>query len=355
VYDTHHGCEGQAGSNTPGEFGKRPEYSEYSHSHLAMPHISVVSPVYQAEECLRELHRRLVSALSAITDDFEIVLVDDGSRDRSWQLVEELAHADQRVKGIKLSKNFGQHFAITAGLDFAQGDWVVVMDCDLQDRPEEIPRLYQKVQEGCDIAWARRIRRRDSGSKKLSSQLFRSIFNALGDVRLDKSASNFSISSRQVIDSVRRFRERNRSFPLFLSSVGFKEDYVDVEHAARPTGRSTYTWSRLLKLAIDWVVSYSNRPLYIAIWTGLLLSLVAFTMAVVFVVRYLVNSASVAGWTSLMVALLFFSGLLLANMGLMGLYIGKVFDEVKARPLYFVQRTVNAEGFAPVTRQEPRQ
>lgn len=319
-----------------------------------MPHISVVSPVYQAEECLGELYRRLKAALATITPDFEIVLVDDGSRDRSWQIVEELARADQRVKGVKLSRNFGQHFAITAGLDHTQGDWVVVMDCDLQDQPEEIPRLYQKVQEGYDIAWARRIRRQDSGLKKLSSKLFRAVFNTLGDVRLDSSVSNYSISSRRAMDCVRGYRERNRSFPLFLSSVGFNEAFVDVEHAARSAGRSSYSWPRLLKLGIDWVVSYSNRPLHIAIWTGAALSTAAFAFAVLLVVRYLLKAVPVAGWTSLMVALLFFCGLLLANMGLMGLYIGKVFDEAKARPLYFVQKAVNVEDPAHAAHGDTR-
>jgi len=312
-----------------------------------MPHITVVSPVYQAEGCLHELHRRLTTALRSITDDFEIVLVDDGSRDRSWQVIAELAKLDRCVKGIKLSRNFGQHFAITAGLDYARGDWVVVMDCDLQDQPEGIPELYRKVQEGYDIAWARRVRRQDSGLKKLSSNFFRSVFNALGDVKHDRSASNYSISSKRVIECVRGFREHNQSFPLFLSSVGFREAFVDVEHATRLSGRSAYTWSRLLRLGTNWVVSYSNRPLHIAIWTGLTLSLVALVFAVALVVRYLFQSVRVTGWTSLMVALLFFSGLLLANMGLMGLYIGKVFDEVKSRPLYFVQETMNTEGPAP--------
>jgi polyisoprenyl-phosphate glycosyltransferase len=306
-----------------------------------MPHISVVSPVYQAEGCLGELYRRLRAALETLTEDFEIVLVDDASRDRSWQIVEELARADQRVKGIKLSRNFGQHFAITAGLDFARGDWVVVMDCDLQDQPEEIPKLYRKAREGNDIVLARRHERRDSFLVRLRSKLFGMLYNYLGDIKVDSSVANFSISSQAVIRYVRRFHERARAFAIFLNLLGFKKAFVDVEHAARPVGRSTYTWAKLFALATDVIVSQSNKPLRISIWIGLVLSFAAIVYAAVVAVRRLFFSLSVPGWTSLMVAVSFFSGLILGVLGILGLYLGKVYDEVKGRPLYAIQRTAN--------------
>jgi glycosyltransferase involved in cell wall biosynthesis len=311
-----------------------------------MPHISVVSPVYQAEECLRELYRRLVPSLSTITEDFEIVLVDDGSKDKSWQVVEELGQLDNRVKGIQLSRNFGQHYAITAGLDYATGDWVVVMDCDLQDRPEEIPMLYAKAQEGYDVVLARRLSRRDGAGKKLSSVLFRVLFNRLADVRIDSSVANFSISSRNVVDNVRRFKERNRSFPLLLGVAGFTQAYLDVEHSDRYEGKSSYTWPKLLRFAADIIVSHSNRPLHAAIWSGVVVSLASFSYGIALIIRYIASGISVPGWTSTMVVLLFFCGFLLANMGLMGLYLGKVFDEVKGRPLYMVQKAINTSAVA---------
>jgi polyisoprenyl-phosphate glycosyltransferase len=309
-----------------------------------MPHISVVSPVYQAEECLGELCRRLKAALETITEDFEIVLVDDGSKDKSWQVVEELARNDSRVKGIKLSRNFGQHYATTAGLDYARGDWVVVMDCDLQDQPEEITKLYRKALEGYEIVFARRHERRDALLTRLRSRLFSMLYNYLGDIKVDNSVANFSISSQAVISNVRKFRERARSFPVLLNSLGFKTAFVDVEHAARPIGRSSYTWAKLFAFATDCIVSQSNKPLRISIWIGLVLSFAAVVYAGVLAIRHLFYSMTVPGWTSLMVAVSFFSGLILGVLGILGLYLGKVYDEVKHRPLYVIQRTLNVDG-----------
>ena len=307
-----------------------------SHSHL-----SVVIPVYKARDCLAELHRRLVQALEPITPDFEIVLVEDGGADGSWEVIAGLSAHDARVKGVKLSRNFGQHYAITAGLDHASGDWVVVMDCDLQDQPEEIDKLYRKAQEGFDVVIARRHERSDSIHRKLSSTLFSMLYNYLGDIKVDNTTANFSISSRRVIDYVRQFRERNRSFPIFLSSVGFRRAYIDVEHAPRFTGASSYTLGKLLDFAIQCIVSQSNKPLRLSIRFGFMLSAVSLLYAIYLLARYFVHGAGVAGWTSLMVMTSFLFGLLFSNLGILGLYMGKVFDEVKHRPLYMVEQTIN--------------
>lgn len=306
--------------------------------------ISVVSPVYQAEECLDELCRRLKVSLKSVTEDYEIVLVDDGSADRSWEIVEQLAAADTRVKGIKLARNFGQHYAIAAGLDFATGDWIVVMDCDLQDQPEEIPKLYRKALEGYDIVFARRHERKDHWLARVRSRLFSIVYSYLGDIRADNAVANFSIASRNVICNVRRFMERNRSFPIFLSWVGFRRAYVNVEHAARFAGRSTYTWSKLMDFATDSIVSQSNKPLRLSIRFGFLLSLASIAFGVYLIIRYLVLGIPVAGWTSVIVSIWFIGGLVFANLGVLGLYLGKVFDEAKHRPLYVVQKTRNFDS-----------
>ena len=307
-------------------------------------HLSVVIPVFRANDCLDELHRRLVLALERITPDFEVVLVEDGSGDGSWEGIEALAARDSRVKGIKLSRNFGQHYAITAGLDHAAADWVVVMDCDLQDQPEEIEKLYRKAREGYDIVFARRQQRNDSLYRRVSSGLFSLLYNHLGDIKVDNSVANFSISSRRVINYVRQFRERNRAFPVFLNSVGFRRAFVDVQHAARYAGQSTYGFGKLLDFAIQCIVSQSNKPLRLSIRFGFALACLSVLYSAIIIVRYLYAGVAVTGWTTLAVLVSFLGGLGFANLGILGLYLGKTFDEVKNRPLYCVERTLNLTG-----------
>ncbi len=306
-----------------------------------VPRLSVVTPVYGAEGCLRELYARLTEVLGKLVPDYEIVMVEDGGGDRSWDIISELASKDRRVKGIKLGRNFGQHHAIAAGLDYARGEWIVVMDCDLQDRPEEIPKLYRKSQEGFDIVFARRRDRKDNWFKRFRSKAFSLVYNWLGDIKLDNSVASFSIASHRVIDNVRRFRERDRSYPILLSWVGFRRGYVDVEHSERFEGRSAYTFRRLVDFAVASIVSQSNKPLRLSIRFGFLLASASTIYGVYLVIRYFVYGVPVAGWTSVIVSVLLIGGMLFANLGILGLYLGKVFDEVKNRPLYIVERTRN--------------
>ncbi len=305
------------------------------------PHISVVTPAYRCADCLPELCRRLIAALGTISPDFEIIIVNDCSPERDWEAIKSLARSDARIKGIGLSRNFGQHYAITAGLDYAFGDWVVVMDCDLQDQPEEIQKLYRVAQEGYDIVFARRHSRQDGIYRKLPSRLFSLICNYLGDINADSTVANFSISSQRAIAYVRKFRERNRSFPSFLREVGFRRTSVDVEHAERFSGETSYTFGTLLDLAIQSVVSQSNKPLRLFIRFGFTLAIGSMCYASWIVLQYYFHSITVEGWTSLIVLTSFLFGVLFANLGVLGLYLGKVFDEVKGRPLYCVQETCN--------------
>ena len=305
--------------------------------------ISVVIPVYQAEACIQELYQRLTESLRKIGPDYEIILVEDCSRDNSWDMIEVICNHDSKVKGIKLSRNFGQHFAISAGLDRAFGNWVVVMDCDLQDQPEEIEKLYKKALEGYDIVFARRHERRDNIFRKLSSKIFSLIYNYLGDIQVDNSTANFSIASQKVIECIRRFRERNRAYPIFLKTVGFKTGFVDVDHAPRFAGESSYTLSKLIDFAVQCIVSQSNKPLKISIKFGFFLSVFSLLYAMYIVIRYAFFSITIPGWTSLIVLISFFSGLIFANLGILGLYLGKVFDEVKQRPLYYVEKVRNID------------
>lgn len=305
--------------------------------------LSIVIPVYQAEECLAELYKRLTESLPRICSNYEIIFVEDCSKDNSWNIIETICDNDSKVKGIRLSRNFGQHFAISAGLDYAFGNWVVVMDCDLQDQPEEIEKLHKKALEGYDIIFARRLERQDNVFRKLSSKIFSLIYNYLGDIQVDNSTANFSIASQKVIACIRRFKERNRAYPIFLKYVGFKIGFVDVDHAPRFAGKSSYTISKLIDFAVQCIVSQSNKPLKISIKFGFFLSVISLLYGAYIITRYFFFSVAVPGWTSIIVLISFFSGLIFANLGVLGLYLGKVFDEVKQRPLYHVEKIRNID------------
>ncbi len=307
--------------------------------------ISVVTPVYLAEACLEELCRRLGAALSAITPDFEIIMVEDASPDGSWEVVQRVVAMEPRCKGIRLARNFGQHYAITAGLEHASGEWVVVMDCDLQDQPEEIGKLLQTARDGdYDVVFGRRVHRRDSRLKRLTSKTFYAVYNFFTDSQFDNTVANFSISRRPVIQEFLRMREHNRSFPLFIRWLGFAVGYVEVAHAERFAGKTSYTLRKLLRLSAESILSQSNKPLHLSIVLGLVLALGAFLVALYFVAKYFVRGIPVTGWTSMMVSLWFLGGVLLANLGILGLYLGRVFNEVKNRPLYVIRQRI---GFSP--------
>ena len=304
-----------------------------------MEHISVVIPVYRAEACLEELYRRLRSTLEPITTDFEIVLVEDCGGDRSWQIIRELARRDPRVKGIQFSRNFGQHYGITAGLDYCNADWVVVMDCDLQDRPEEIPRLYAKAQEGFDVVFARRGKRSDPPLKRMASWLFYRLFSWLADVEYDGQSGNFCVISRKVVANFRGMREQLRFFGALTHWMGFPTAYVDVQHAERFAGDSTYTFGKLWKLASAAVVAYSDKPLRMSIRLGFILAFCAVLYGIYILLHALIYGSAVTGWSSLIVSIYFIGGIIIGILGIIGIYLGKTFDEAKKRPLYIIQHS----------------
>jgi dolichol-phosphate mannosyltransferase len=310
-----------------------------------MPHISVVTPVYRAEACLEELYRRLVAALGGITRDFEIIMVEDCGGDRSWEIIQELARRDPRVKGLQFSRNFGQHYGITAGLDCCDGDWVVVMDCDLQDPPEDIPRLYAKAREGYDVVHARRDRRRDSLYKRWAAGIFFRLFRYLADIE-EVVPGNFRILSRKAVENFRRLREQLRFLGVMVNWLGFPTAYIEVRQAERHAGESSYTLARLWKLAADTIVAYSDKPLRLCIRVGFLMSLLAFAGGVYILVMALLYGMPVVGWASLFVSLYFIGGIIISILGVIGVYLGKTFDESKKRPLYVVMHTTFEDGGA---------
>lgn len=306
-------------------------------------HISIVSPVYRGEKMVSELVRRIVENVETITSDYEIILVNDASPDKSWTEIEKECAKNTKVKGINLSRNFGQHYAITAGLNYAKGEWVVVMDCDLQDRPEEIPNLYKKAQEGYDIVYARRVERQDKLFKRITSEMFNSVLNKLSGLNKDKDVANYGIYNYKVIREYNKIPEESRSFGSLILFLGFKSAIIDVQHSERYEGKSSYTLYRMLKLAFDVIISNSNKPLHLTVALGIFMSIFSFLLAIYNIIARVTNIISFPGYTTTVFSIWFVGGIMLFVMGIIGLYIGKIFDQVKGRPIYIVRDTINIE------------
>lgn len=306
--------------------------------------ISVVVPVYGCRAALPELHRRLVATLEGMDKSFEIILVNDACPQGSWGEIEKLCTIDERVVGVNLSRNFGQIRAITAGLDKSRGDWVVVMDCDLQDRPESISRLYEKAQEGFDVVFARRIARKDTGLTKLLSRSFYKVYEYFTDGAYDSSLCNFSISRRIVIDNYCRMREHNRAYTMFIKWLGFRQTAIDLEGDKRFEGESSYDFRKKMKMASELITAQSVKPLKFAISVGFLFAFVSFCVILFLIIRHLLDPVNaLVGWTSTVAFILLMGGLNLVAVGVVGLYVGNIFTESKNRPLYVVAEVLNRE------------
>jgi dolichol-phosphate mannosyltransferase len=303
--------------------------------------ISVVVPVYKSAESLVELHSRLVATLEKISSDFEIILINDGSPQNDWEIIKELTAKDGRVKGVNFSKNFGQHNAIFAGLSLVQSDWTIVMDCDLQDKPEEITKLYAKVQEGFDIVLARRKERQDNAFRRVFSALFYKFLSYLTGTKLDSSIANFGIYRKTVIKAVLAIDDYVKYFPAMVGWVGFKSVAIDVEHALRLHGKTSYSYRRLMKLAWDVAISFSNKPLKLVVKAGMMISVISLLMIIYYAILYFKGEIMIVGWASLILSLWFLFGVLIFVLGIVGLYIGKIFDKVKNRPNYIIKDLIN--------------
>ncbi|SFB61516.1 glycosyltransferase family 2 protein [Algoriphagus aquimarinus] len=302
--------------------------------------LSIISPVYRAENVLAELIARIKSSVSGLTSEIEIILVEDYSPDNSWEEIERLATLHPEIRGIKLSRNFGQHYAITAGLDAAKGEWIVVMDCDLQDRPEEIPNLMAAAQQGFDVVLASRSDRQDGFFKKMSSKVFYRTLAWLTGSKQDESIANFGIYHRKVIKEIIGMRESIRYFPTMVKWVGFRQTSIEVVHAERTEGTSNYNFKRLFNLALDIMLAYSDKPIRLTVKLGLLVALTGFLFALYTMLKYLHGDIIVAGYASLIISLWMLTGFLLITLGMVGLYVGKTFEGVKQRPIYIVEKRV---------------
>ncbi|MEN1929581.1 glycosyltransferase family 2 protein [Luteimonas sp. MJ250] len=304
------------------------------------PTLSIVSPVYGCAGCLEELVERSKRAFAA-SEHLEILLVDDGSPDDAWQRIDELARLHPEVRGLRLSRNFGQHAAIYAGLEHARGAHVVVMDCDLQDQPEEIPALLARARAGTDVIHAQRSARRDGIGKRLSSWCFYRVLAWLTGVPQDHRVANFGVYSRRVVELLLSMPESDRCFPLMVRWTGLPSESVPVAHAARGHGRSAYSLRKAARLALGVALSHSDKPLRLVVKAGMAVSLFAFGVVLAAVYFWASGRTGVAGYTSIIASIWLLCGILMFCVGVVGMYVGQVFKDGKRRPAFVVERELN--------------
>lgn len=307
---------------------------------MEKPHISIVSPVYKAELMLEKLVFEIKKTLDLMDISYEIILVDDRSPDNSWEKMKILSSKYDEVKSIRLSKNFGQHPAIFAGLSQVKGEWIVVMDCDLQDQPKEIKKLLEKTREGYDVVLARRAQRKDTFLKKISSSIFSKIYGYFTDTKYDNEVANFGIYHKKVIESVVRVSDYIKFFPLFVSFVGYNTTSIEVEHASRDSGTTSYSFMKLVSLAFNSIISFSNKPLKIFVKFGIIISILSIFVGSYYIIEAINHKIEVLGFTSIIVSIWFLSGIIITTIGVAGIYIGKIFDQTKSRPVFIIDEII---------------
>ena len=302
--------------------------------------ISIVSPVYRAEKILPILVSEINLVMERIGEDYEIILVDDRSPDNSWEVMKVLSSQNPKIKSIRLSRNFGQHSAIFAGLTKTKGDWVVVMDCDMQDQPKEIAKLYKKALEGYDIVLGQRENRKDKFLKKLTSRLFYKVFNYLSGANFDNNVANFGIYHQKTIKSILDMGDYVKFFSLFINWIGFKSVSIPIEHGEREEGKSTYSVGKLFKQAFNVIISFSDKPLRLFINFGLSISVLSVIVGMYYLYLALTGKIAQPGFSSLILSIWFLSGIIISCIGIVGVYLGKTFDQAKGRPTFIIDEEV---------------
>jgi glycosyltransferase involved in cell wall biosynthesis len=304
--------------------------------------ISIVVPVFDEAEVLGAFTERLTKVLADLDDDAEIVFVDDGSTDGSLDVLRSLVAADRRIRVLSFSRNFGHQVAISAGIDAARGDGVVVIDADLQDPPEVIAEMYARWVDGNKVVYGVRTRRDgERPTKKLTARWFYRLLGRLSDTPMTADSGDFRLLDRQVVEALKAMREENRYLRGMVSWVGFTQCGVEYEREPRAAGETKYTWRRMLRFAADGITSFSDRPLRVAVQLGVLVTLTSFLYGGWLVIGKLINPGrSLPGYTSLLVAVLFLGGIQLLTIGILGSYIGRIYTETKRRPLYIVAETI---------------
>ncbi|MGC8893549.1 MAG: glycosyltransferase family 2 protein [candidate division WOR-3 bacterium] len=303
--------------------------------------LSVIVPVFNEKENLSRLYARLSPVLEGITPDHEIILVDDGSRDGSWEAITSLHERDRRVRGIRFCRNFGHHIALTAGLDMANGDLVAMMDADLQDNPEDLPRLVQKINEGYFLVYGIRKTRQDPFFKRLTSSLFWKWINRLGGVTMPENQAMLRVMRREVTDALRGMREVHRFIHGLMAWTGFPWTTVEVEHSPRAAGKTKYNLGRMFSLAMNAVTSFSVLPLRLSTYLGLGVAFLSAFLGAVVIIRKIFWGYGVVGYASMMATMLFLGGIVLTVLGIIGEYLGKLYIQSLGRPIYIIRETTD--------------
>jgi dolichol-phosphate mannosyltransferase len=318
-----------------------------------MVELSVVVPVYGCRDCLDQLHGRLAKALEPISPSYQMVFVDDRSPDGAWPLLETLARSDPHVKAIRLSRNFGQHAAITAGLAASEGEWTVVMDCDLQDPPELIETLYARAMTGFDLVFARRRQRSQSPARLLLARIYFKVLNTFMGTNIDGGFGTFSILSRKVVDAYLSLGERDRHYLFVLNWLGFEQGVIDFDQGDRPAGKSSYTLRKLVGHALSGIFFQTTTLLVYIVYLGFVIVAMGVLLSAFLVYLDLVAHPQ-PGWVSVMVLILVIGGFIITSTGVTGLYIGRVFQQVKGRPLYVVDSVVRKSPARQAVKEKPR-
>lgn len=311
------------------------------------PLISVVSPVYGCRDCLRMLAEKTKQAFAGTDLNWELVLVDDCAPDIPWPIIEELAANDSRIRGIRLTRNHGQHLAIWAGLEAAKGDWVAVIDCDLQDDPVIIPTIYQAaLEQQVEAMVVDRGTWRDSMFRRAASRMFYRAIDVLAGVKMNNNIGNFGIYSRRLVDILLLYGEKEVFLPFVVAMTGLKRAFYSIDRSERAAGESSYDFRRLVKLAITITIRFSDRPLKLSVLIGLAFSSISALISFVILIMWFLGAFTVTGWTSLILSVWFLSGLILAVLGVHGFYLGRVFSELQNRPRILVEQTTDDKVFA---------
>jgi polyisoprenyl-phosphate glycosyltransferase len=312
------------------------------------PEISVVVPIHNEQESILELLSRLREVLEKLcdregfaSDDFEIIMVDDGSNDNSWQLIQQTHKKDSRIKGLQFSRNFGHHYALTAGLDFCKGNSVIFMDGDLQDPPEEILKLYDKLKEGYDLVYGIRDNRQDNAIKKALSSMFWWGINKVSDVEMPMNQTMLRILKRKLVDSLKEMKEYSRFIHGMIAWTGFDTANIVVSHGARLKGTSKYNLKNQISLALHAITSFSIMPLRLATLFGLTASMGSFIAGLYFIIKKVFYGFPVSGYASIMVSVFFMGGVQLLMLGTFGEYLGKIYKQSQQRPMYILREVLN--------------
>uniref|UniRef100_UPI004047D987 glycosyltransferase family 2 protein n=2 Tax=Roseivirga sp. TaxID=1964215 RepID=UPI004047D987 len=305
--------------------------------------ISVISPVYKAEGIVEELVDRIVLACTSVGYDYEIILVEDGSPDNSWEEIVKTCKRNPLIRGVKLSRNFGQHAAITCGIEIAKGDFLIIMDCDLQDDPKYIPELITEAEKGFDIVYTIKRFRNHNKRKNLSAYVFNKLFNWLvsdqSHMHYDSNIGSYSLITRKVAHEFSKVGDYKRHYLMVLRFLGFSKSQIQIDHLTRFKGHSSYNLNKLIKHALDGIVSQSNKLLRLTVSLGAVISSISVLLGLA-VIGQAIFYDSAPGWASTIVVVLFIGGLTIFSIGISALYIGSIAEQVKNRPKYIIDKFI---------------